>query len=88
VESEPFLSVGLTLVTALLALAVLEHWFLVLPVPDEALWTWACRSKTRDGAAGAGRAPRPGRGQVALPEGRTAADGVLVAGAVKGSSAS
>ncbi|MDX2288144.1 MAG: putative photosynthetic complex assembly protein PuhE [Hyphomicrobiaceae bacterium] len=29
------------LVSGLLALAVLEHWFLVLPVPDAALWTWA-----------------------------------------------
>lgn len=45
--SDPLKSVGLTLVTALLALAVLEHWFLVLPVPDEALWTWAFRSKGR-----------------------------------------
>ncbi len=25
----------------MLALAVLEHWFLVLPVPDAALWRWA-----------------------------------------------
>lgn len=48
VESEPFLSVGLTLVTALLALAVLEHWFLVLPVPDEALWTWAFKPQAGD----------------------------------------
>ncbi len=34
-------SVGLTLVATLLALAILEHWFLVLPLPDEALWAWA-----------------------------------------------
>lgn len=25
----------------LLALAILEHWFLILPVPDTALWRWA-----------------------------------------------
>ena len=34
-------AVGLTLVASLLALAILEHWFLVLPLPDEALWAWA-----------------------------------------------
>lgn len=34
-------AVGLILVATLLALAILEHWFLVLPLPDEALWAWA-----------------------------------------------
>ncbi len=34
-------AVGLTLVATLLALAILEHWLLVLPLPDEALWAWA-----------------------------------------------
>lgn len=34
-------AVGLLLVATLLALAVLEHWFLVLPLPDAALWHWA-----------------------------------------------
>ncbi len=33
--------VGLILVATLLALGTLEHWFLVLPLPDEALWAWA-----------------------------------------------
>ncbi|MCU0834831.1 MAG: putative photosynthetic complex assembly protein PuhE [Chromatiaceae bacterium] len=36
-----FDTVALTLIATLLALAVLEHWFLVLPLPDEALWAWA-----------------------------------------------
>jgi putative photosynthetic complex assembly protein 2 len=41
--------VGLTLVATLLALAILEHWFLVLPLPDEALWAWALpHSETSD----------------------------------------
>ncbi len=44
---EPFRPVGLTLVAVLLVLAVLEHWFLVLPVPDEALWTWAFKPEAR-----------------------------------------
>ncbi len=39
-DAQPHLSVGLSLVTMLLILAVLEHWFLVLPVPDEVLWRW------------------------------------------------
>ncbi|MBV5309831.1 putative photosynthetic complex assembly protein PuhE [Chromatium okenii] len=37
--------VGYTLVATLLALAILEHWFLVLPIPDEALWHWALPTK-------------------------------------------
>ena len=36
---------GLTLVAALLALAILEHWFLVLPMRDGALWEWVQRLK-------------------------------------------
>jgi putative photosynthetic complex assembly protein 2 len=35
--------VSLSLVGSLLALAVLEHWFLVLPLPSENLWKWAVR---------------------------------------------
>ncbi len=33
-------SVGYTLLTCLSLLAVLEHWFMVLPLPDEKLWRW------------------------------------------------
>jgi len=32
---------GLTFVVTMLALAVLEHWMLVLPIPFERLWSWA-----------------------------------------------
>ncbi|MEM8627545.1 MAG: putative photosynthetic complex assembly protein PuhE [Pseudomonadota bacterium] len=32
---------GLTLLATLLGLAILEHWFLVLPLPAEKLWTWS-----------------------------------------------
>ena len=35
---------GLTFLGTLLTLAVLEHWFLVLPLPVEALWSWGLRS--------------------------------------------
>ena len=32
--------VGFALLTALSALATLEHWVMVLPIPDERLWRW------------------------------------------------
>lgn len=35
-----FERVGLTLVATMMALAILEHWFLVLPLPVERLWNW------------------------------------------------
>lgn len=37
----PFETTALALTAALLALAILEHLFLVLPLPDAALWRWA-----------------------------------------------
>ncbi len=40
-----FVVVGRTLVGTMLALAVLEHVFLALPLPDAALWRWAIRTK-------------------------------------------
>ena len=43
---------GLTLAGAMLALAILEHWMLVLPVSTSALWRWAMRKRQAAGAAG------------------------------------
>lgn len=40
-SDDPFQMTGVTLISSLLALALLEHWFLVLPIPDSALWRWA-----------------------------------------------
>lgn len=34
-------AVGFALLAALTALALFEHWMMVLPLPDAALWTWA-----------------------------------------------
>lgn len=31
---------GFALLTALTALALLEHWFMILPLPDARLWRW------------------------------------------------
>ena len=38
--THPGMSVGYSLLTCLSLLAVLEHWFMVLPLPDEKLWRW------------------------------------------------
>ncbi len=32
--------IGFTLLSALTLLALLEHWFMVLPLPDQKLWRW------------------------------------------------
>jgi putative photosynthetic complex assembly protein 2 len=37
--------VSYALATSLLGLAVLEHWFMVLPLPSERLWAWAFRAE-------------------------------------------
>jgi putative photosynthetic complex assembly protein 2 len=36
-------AVGYTLLATLSALAVIEHWFMVLPIRAEALWQWSIR---------------------------------------------
>lgn len=41
--TDAFLVVGRTMVATLLAMAVLEHLFLALPIPDAILWRWALR---------------------------------------------
>ncbi len=40
----PFDVVGLTLVSTLFALGVVEHWFMLLPLPAITLWGWGIRS--------------------------------------------
>ncbi|HEV7438828.1 MAG TPA: putative photosynthetic complex assembly protein PuhE [Methylobacterium sp.] len=40
-ESAAFEVVGFTILTTLMALATLEHWFLMLPLPSAALWQWS-----------------------------------------------
>jgi putative photosynthetic complex assembly protein 2 len=34
------------LLSSLLGLAVVEHWFMVLPLPSEKMWKWAMRAPT------------------------------------------
>jgi putative photosynthetic complex assembly protein 2 len=38
--SDPVAETGFILLTALSALALLEHWLMVLPLPDARLWRW------------------------------------------------
>jgi putative photosynthetic complex assembly protein 2 len=45
--TEPFRAASLALLLSLLALAVLEHWFMVLPLPSERLWSWAVYDAAR-----------------------------------------
>ncbi len=46
-------AVGLMLATTMLALAILEHWLLVLPLEATALWRWALRHSRKARAAAA-----------------------------------
>lgn len=39
----PVESTALAMLSALIALAVLEHWFMVLPLSDSVLWNWVLR---------------------------------------------
>lgn len=39
-DASAFDAAHYTILATLTALAVLEHWFFVLPLPSEALWTW------------------------------------------------
>jgi putative photosynthetic complex assembly protein 2 len=43
-EATTFVLVGRTLLATILGLAVVEHLFLALPVPDALLWRWALRT--------------------------------------------
>lgn len=43
--------VGYTLLATLMALAVLEHWFLVLPLPAASLWSWGLASRELEAEA-------------------------------------
>jgi len=52
--SSGFSVAGFTMLAALMALAVIEHWFLVLPLPVASLWRWglASRAAGDDGKIG------------------------------------
>lgn len=53
----PFAAAGLSLIAALLALAILEHWFLVLPISIVPLWRWNQEAPATSAAADSACAP-------------------------------
>jgi putative photosynthetic complex assembly protein 2 len=57
----PERGLALTLAGTMLALGILEHWLLVLPIPAAALWGWAMGQRTRGARADAGVSPPPER---------------------------
>ena len=40
IQSDDILVVGYTLLASLTALALIEHWFMVVPIRDAELWKW------------------------------------------------
>jgi putative photosynthetic complex assembly protein 2 len=45
IVDDPVRATGTTFIAVLLILAIIEHWFLVLPLPAAALWNWSLRSR-------------------------------------------
>ncbi|MCY4239786.1 MAG: putative photosynthetic complex assembly protein PuhE [Rhodospirillaceae bacterium] len=45
-EATRFETVSYVLLASLLGLAVLEHWFLILPIPVMDIWKWSLRSRS------------------------------------------
>ncbi|NBB71535.1 MAG: DUF3623 family protein [Alphaproteobacteria bacterium] len=62
-EASAFEASACLMLAAMLALAVLEHWFLVLPVPDAALWRWAMPAARDQPPAANGRPSGPDDGR-------------------------
>jgi putative photosynthetic complex assembly protein 2 len=56
---------GLALVGSLLALAILEHWLLILPIDATALWRWAVKKPNIAQAAKAAQTSHTGSSQPA-----------------------
>jgi putative photosynthetic complex assembly protein 2 len=44
-DTNPFLTTGFTLLATLAALGLIEHWFLVVPLPVGELWAWGLRTR-------------------------------------------
>ena len=45
VQHDPFELLAFTFYIVILSLGLLEHWFLVLPIPAEALWNWSVKAR-------------------------------------------
>ncbi|MBY0438191.1 MAG: DUF3623 domain-containing protein [Burkholderiales bacterium] len=53
-HTSPFAVAMNVLAATLLSLAILEHWFMVLPLSSTALWKWAMRNRRKPDAAPSG----------------------------------
>lgn len=66
-------SIGYWLVATMLAMGVLEHWMLVLPISPSALWRWALRDQAGGGApshsSSSGRTPNDGASSTSASSG-------------------
>jgi putative photosynthetic complex assembly protein 2 len=56
-DATAFVATAFTFQATLLTLAVVEHLFMVIPLPATALWTWGLRSHRADGASQVAAAP-------------------------------
>jgi len=54
-DASDFQRAGYAFLTTLMALAILEHWLLVLPIPVEKLWSWGMSSHRRGDVRAPGR---------------------------------
>lgn len=57
--SDPFAVTGFVLLATFAVLGLVEHWFLVLPLPVADLWAWGLRSRDPAGAEPAAPGARP-----------------------------
>lgn len=71
-DATEFQAAGFTFLAVLAALAVLEHWFLVMPIPAEALWTWGLRSRRATPAPVPTGTPAGGGARLGILRARTA----------------
>ena len=56
---EPFQATGFVLLATLMALAVIEHGFMVLPIPADALWRWSLDRRSSGPKAATSRSASP-----------------------------
>jgi putative photosynthetic complex assembly protein 2 len=57
--TDPFLATGFTLLATLAALGLIEHWFLVVPLPVGELWAWGLSAHKASSAVSALRPDSP-----------------------------
>jgi putative photosynthetic complex assembly protein 2 len=69
IGADPFLATGFTLLATLAVLGLVEHWFLVVPLPVAGLWAWGLGAHESSSAVSASR-------PATQPAPRAAADSV------------